>query len=279
MKRFLIIVLALVLVISLVACQDDSGKTNNVENNTEDTDASTNKVHTTDESKNPEYEDDGEETDDDNDSDEQLTDDSVASKGLEFEVNADKTTCTITGIGTCKDSVLNIPTKIQKYNVTAIKSGAFTDCEFITEVVIPEGIAIDDVIFKGCVNLKKITTYSSFANGLAFFVDYDDNYEFVETVVFCAETLNDYSFYDVPGFKNFIMGDNVKNIGKHVFLGAGKIEYLYISKSVENIDPLAFEYLVVGAMEISLENKFYAIEYSTVVNKQTGEVLYPISHD
>ena len=53
------------------------------------------------------------------------------SKGLEYEVNSDGETCTITGLGTYSSKDLVIPSKIGDYEVTAIADYAFqkTDIE------------------------------------------------------------------------------------------------------------------------------------------------------
>ena len=47
-----------------------------------------------------------------------------ASEGLAYEVNDDGT-CTITGIGTCKDTEIVIPQMIEGHRVSAVAEGAF----------------------------------------------------------------------------------------------------------------------------------------------------------
>ena len=105
------------------------------------------------------------------------------SSGLAYEVNADGKTCTITGIGTCTDSVIYIGNYINGYKVVAIGVGAFSGCSNITEIkfaanstitsigdeafknciklviiVIPEGVkAIGNSAFSGCIALTTVT--------------------------------------------------------------------------------------------------------------------------
>ena len=114
------------------------------------------------------------------------------SSGLAYQVNEDGTTCTITGMGDCKDEKLFIPSKIENYTVTGIKNGAFNNCSLIKEVTIPASvIEIDGVIFDGCIHLKKINYFSSHKNALPLYVqyDYDLGFKIVETVEYGAEVL------------------------------------------------------------------------------------------
>ena len=81
----------------------------------------------------------------------------VASKGLEYQINEDGETCTITGIGSCTDSALNIPESIDGYCVTSIGSSAFYDCTSITSVVISNSVAsIGGYAFSYCTSLTSV---------------------------------------------------------------------------------------------------------------------------
>ena len=53
--------------------------------------------------------------------------DPTGSQGLAYEINADGKTCTVTGLGTCKDTELGIPAAIDGYTVTAVANNAFVD--------------------------------------------------------------------------------------------------------------------------------------------------------
>lgn len=86
----------------------------------------------------------------------------TGSVGLKYQVNPDRTTCTITGIGTCTDNNLYINAVIDGYTVTAIGREAFRDCRNLTGVRIPDTVTtIDAAAFEYCENLVVVTLGSN----------------------------------------------------------------------------------------------------------------------
>ena len=82
----------------------------------------------------------------------------MTSTGFAYTVNADRTTCTITGIGTCMDTEIYIPEIIDGYTVTVIGENAFKDCASITAIVFfDKEISISKRAFYGCMSLTEIT--------------------------------------------------------------------------------------------------------------------------
>ncbi|MBR3845105.1 MAG: leucine-rich repeat domain-containing protein [Clostridia bacterium] len=102
------------------------------------------------------------------------------SKGLEYEVNSDGETCTITGLGTYSSKDLVIPSKIGDYEVTAIADyafqktdietfsggenitkigiGAFQDCQQLKTAIIPARVkTIEQDCFRDCSELRRLT--------------------------------------------------------------------------------------------------------------------------
>ena len=78
------------------------------------------------------------------------------SRGLEYKINADNTTCTITGLGTYSSKDLVIPDTIGDYEVTAIADYAFqgTDIETFSGGKNLTRIGMD--AFHNCSELKKV---------------------------------------------------------------------------------------------------------------------------
>ena len=86
----------------------------------------------------------------------QATEPAIGSVGFTYEVY-NYNCCRITGIGTCTDTEIYIPERIDGYYVTAIASCAFYNCEFITEIHIHQNIKqIGTQIFEGCKNLTTV---------------------------------------------------------------------------------------------------------------------------
>lgn len=82
----------------------------------------------------------------------------TGSIGLAYTINADKTTCTITGIGACEDTEVIIPEKIDGYMVTGIGDKAFSENKSITAVTIPKTVnAIGTRAFYACEGITEIT--------------------------------------------------------------------------------------------------------------------------
>ena len=95
-------------------------------------------------------------------------------KGLEYTVNADGTTCTITGVGSCIVKRIQIPEYMDGYKVTAIGKNLFygygtrvkTDegpvYSKLKEITLPDSVTVIGAgAFYGCNQLKKIELPSS----------------------------------------------------------------------------------------------------------------------
>lgn len=91
----------------------------------------------------------------------------VASKGLEFELNSDGVSYAVTGIGSCKDTNIIIPSTYNGLPVTYIGDKAFMDCDFITTIVMPDSITryADSSAFSYCTSLKSVRL----SNSLSYF--------------------------------------------------------------------------------------------------------------
>ena len=84
------------------------------------------------------------------------------SKGLKYTSNGDGT-CYLSGIGSCKDSDLNIPSKSPAGDrVTGIGNWAFDQCRQLTSVIIPDSMTtIGERAFNGCSNLTYVVIPNS----------------------------------------------------------------------------------------------------------------------
>lgn len=91
--------------------------------------------------------------------------DDTSSRGLTYVSNGDGT-CTLTGMGSCTDTVIIIPeTSDEGETVTKIAAGAFEGNTAVTAVQIPAGIVeIGARAFSGCPALSYITVDGGNAN-------------------------------------------------------------------------------------------------------------------
>ena len=80
--------------------------------------------------------------------------DKSSSRGLSFTLNDDENSYTITGIGSCTDTTISIPSKIYGKPVTAIAAHSFRNCSSLKGVVISKNIkTIGEAAFYNCSNL------------------------------------------------------------------------------------------------------------------------------
>ena len=80
------------------------------------------------------------------------------SEGLKYILSYNKLYYTVTGIGTCTDSDLIIPSVYEGLPVKEIGDSAFKKCTSLTSVTIPDNVTkIGYYAFSGCTSLTSIT--------------------------------------------------------------------------------------------------------------------------
>ncbi|MBQ9978372.1 MAG: leucine-rich repeat domain-containing protein [Clostridia bacterium] len=162
-----------------------------------------------------------------------------SSKGLEYEVNSDGETCTITGLGTYSSKDLVIPDTIGDYEVTAIADyafqgtdietfsggnnvnqigkGAFQDCKQLIKVTIPAGVTtIQDECFRGCSELRMLTLPPNLI------------------------AIGESAFQACIVLKNIDISNTTKTIGNSAFYGCLSLKSITIPNGVLRIDAGAF---------------------------------------
>ena len=175
--------------------------------------------------------------------------DPPASVGLTYTVNDDGVSCTITGIGTCTDLDIVVPSYIDGYKVTSIGS---LYCSNLTSIVIPDSVAsIGEGAFAGfagCSGLTSITVaegnsiYHSAGNCL------------IETasktlILGCQNSIipvdgsvtsiGNWAFFST-GVTSIVIPDSVTSIGTAAFFNCSDLSSLVIPEYVTSIGYIAF---------------------------------------
>ncbi len=191
------------------------------------------------------------------------------SKGLKFTSNGDGT-CSLTGIGSCTDNDIIIPSvspsgdrvtaiSAQAFyscseldsvrmpdSVTSIGEDAFYYCTFLQTVVLSNNItSLGDGIFSGCINLQynQLDGFSyigSEQNPYLVLVEANDKtkteYEVNEKTVF----ISNHAFASCSNATNFVIGDQVVSIGSCAFQRCSSLVSITLPQNLTKISGQLF---------------------------------------
>ena len=165
-----------------------------------------------------------------------------ASKGLEFTLNDDGKSYSVSGIGSCTDTNIVIPNTYNGMPVTSIGDWAFDGCSSLTSIVIPDSVtSIGNRAFCYCSSLTSIVIPNSVTSiGWSAFYDCSSltNIEIPDSV-----TSIDYAtFYDCSSLTSIAIPDSVTSIGDHAFRDCSSLTSIEIPDSVTSIGDYAFAY-------------------------------------
>ena len=200
------------------------------------------------------------------------------SEGLEFTLNRNGESYSVTGIGTCTDTKVVIPSIYNEKPVTSINSYAFYNLTSITSIIVPDSVtSIGASAFSGCSSLESITlpfvgssasAKSASSNALFGYIFgtssytggtetkqyynssiyYDDsNYSTyyiptsLKTVTITGGNLYYGAFYNCSNLISITLGDSVTIIGDKAFYGLTSLKSIEIPDSVTSVGNYAFE--------------------------------------
>ncbi|MGN1353471.1 MAG: leucine-rich repeat domain-containing protein [Alloprevotella sp.] len=230
--------------------------------------------------------------------------------GVAFSVNADETTCTVSGLTSLEDqpTTLNIPGEARGalldgylYKATAIGANAFAeekDAEVkkytFTNVVIPEGITtigssafvyetnlahvdfpnslklIDSEAFANCSNLKDVSIEG---------IETIENWAFqntgIESITVSGNTtLSSYVFQGCVALKTAVLKEGITIIPLGAFNFCDKLESISIPSTVEVIKSSAF-WNCTRLVEANMPSSLKTIEKDAFHNCKLTEVSLP----
>ena len=177
-----------------------------------------------------------------------------ANEELKYSLNSDGTSYTVTGIGTCTDTEIIIPSEYNAKPVTRIGSHAFENCTGLMSITIPDSVtSIDDSAFRGCSSLESITIpfvgkSTTTTNGYEQVFGYIFGYERTDTASNVVEgaTLGVYSggyfyWYYIPtSLKTVVLGNTIQTIPFCGFFNCTWLTSITIPESVTSIGNYAF---------------------------------------
>ena len=177
----------------------------------------------------------------------------IVSDGLAFEVNSDKKSCTITGIGNCTDTIVSIPDEIDNYTVVAIADNAFEDCTHITGLAISDNVkSIGKRAFKGCSGITEITIPEG-VNSMGSQAFYKCSG--LDTIYWNADYIGDY--YDTVSplaeatAKNVVFGGT--SVQPYILKNSTSVENVTLLGLVASVDNYAFANCV-NLKSVNLQN-------------------------
>ncbi len=170
----------------------------------------------------------------------------------------------ITGAVQKISGIVTIPTKIGKVPVVAIGGSAFSKCEDLNKIVIPEGVeTIGTYAFQGCINLSEVILSSTVVQiGKYAFskcsnlrtITLPDGIKEINEGLFWEDTalseivipdsvteIYKYAFMECVGLENMTFGRNLTVIGEKAFYNCLKLKEAIIPEGVMTIGDRAFQ--------------------------------------
>ena len=134
----------------------------------------------------------------------------AASSGLQF-TSKNGGTCFVSGIGTCRDSNIVIPSMYNGMRVTSIGDSAFWYCSGLTSITIPDSVtSIGNRAFYNCTKLTSITISDS------------------------VTSIGNYAFYNCGSLTSITIPGSVKGIDNYAFYACNKLTSITVDPDNPN---------------------------------------------
>lgn len=156
------------------------------------------------------------------------------SQGLAYQVNSDKVSCTVTGLGTCTDTNLVIPEQIDGYKVTVIGDNAFAWSKILSATVPDTVTVIGRSAFCACLSLEKVELGGS------------------------VTVIESDAFMDCVALESIKIPDSLVSIGRYAFQCCEALKRLRIPASLEEIGLGALGYCIsIERFDVDKGNRQY----------------------
>ena len=181
------------------------------------------------------------------------------SYGLAYVSNGNGT-CYVSGIGTCTDTEIVIPSEYNGMSVVSIGGYAFENNEKITSVVIPNSVrSIGDFAFRGCTALAEITIPNGVTKiGLHAFRLCTSLAKI--TIPNSVTKISYSAFYKCTSLAEITIPNSVTEIEGHAFSNCTSLAEITIPNSVTKIGTEAFA-CCTSLTEITISNSVTEIGF------------------
>ena len=163
----------------------------------------------------------------------------TSASGLIFGMNEDNASYSLVSIGTCSDTIIDIPSEYNGYPVTKISSGAFQNSS-VTSITMPDSIEqISERAFYGCTSLASVCLSNSLKEipSSCFY-----NNRALPSIVIPegVRTIRDSAFYNCSALTSLIIPNTVTSIDSSAFGGCSKLTSVVIPSSVRTLSSNVF---------------------------------------
>ncbi|MCI6616952.1 leucine-rich repeat protein [Ruminococcus sp.] len=174
------------------------------------------------------------------------------------------------------DTDVEIPFEINGQKVTSIGNNAFSECNTIYSIVIPDSVtSIGNAAFSNCSTLESISIPDSVTSiGNAAF----SNCSTLESISIpdSVESIGSSAFSWCERLKNIIIPDSVTIINDYTFFGCEKLESITISNNVTSIGNSAFMNCY-SLLELSIPDGVTSIANCAFENCSLESIVIPKS--
>ncbi len=177
------------------------------------------------------------------------------------------------------DSSLQIPSIIDGKKVTKIGKNAFSFCNIVKDVTIPDGVtSIDDHAFVWCKNLANIALPDSLTSiGASAFY----GCESLSSIAIPGSVtlIDSEAFRYCKKLQSITLKNGIKTINKNAFVGCKSLQTITIPESVETMgDYMFIDCDSLKSINVDGKNKNYSSRDGVLFNKDKTELItYPCS--